>query len=793
MLRRHPGFAGLAIGVLALGIAVNTAMFAVINAALLQPLQLPDPDRLVLLSISPRDIDFANGGLEEQVYLDVRAGDHLLDGIATFTSRQASLTGAGEPVPIGLGTVTPEFFSVLGVRPALGRAFRGGDERATDDNVVLLSDWLWRTRFGARPDIIGATVTVDRVPRRIIGVMPPHAGPLWQQDAWIPLEIRVDPAFSQGRTVIGRLKKTASIPELRDELTALATPGMTQLGAAPTDWVASVVRAKEYYVGDARRLLWMLAGAVGFVLLIACSNVASLCLARAEERSRELAVRAALGAGRGRLVRQLLTESVVVSLVGGLLGLLATVLGVRVLVAAVEEGNLTLVSPVRIDMTVAAFTCGLSILAGVVFGVAPAFGSRRSVGAIAGGRTATRAHGRLHAFLVIAEVALALVLLSGASMLTKSLLRMRSVDTGFSTNHLATVSFDLPSASYRSIEDLRAFQDAMLERLRAIEGVRRAAAVSAVPFGGNMFAGQFTLKDGRQWPQDEMAYKQYVTPAYFDAMGIRMRAGRSFSDRDRVGAPGVVVVSASVAQEFWPGKSAVGQEISGSDHPAAADWLTIVGVVDDVKQSSPREEHALAIYRPYAQATQASVTVQPPLGSQLTFVMRTAPPAYEIASAVRTAVRGVDKDLPVPVVQSMDDLIARATATPEFQSRLLSAFAALGLVMTVVGLYGVLTYSVSRRMREFGIRMALGADRVRLIRRVVNESLGLAAAGIAIGAAGAFVVMRALRDFLFGVTPADPPTFLGVSFLLVIVAVGAAALPARRASRVDPAVTLRAE
>jgi predicted permease len=794
MLRRHPAFAGLTIAVLALGIGLNTAMFTVINAVLLQPVRLPDPDRIVLLSVSPKDFDFPNAGLEEQSYLDVRDGDHLLDGIATFSSRQAILTGAGEPTTIGLGSVTTQFFSVLGVRPALGRTFASDDDAATRDDVIVLSDWVWRTYLSARPDVIGQRIAIDGVSRRVVGVMPANPGPLLEYDAWIPVAIRVNPAFSQGRRVVGRLKKTTTIDQMRSELEALVEPAMAKTGASRSDWIATVVPVKKYLVGDVRFLLAVLACAVGFVLLIACSNVASLFLARTEGRARELAVRAALGAGRGRLVRQLVTESVVVSLAGGLVGFLLTLVSVPAILSIAEDGSLPLVSPVRVNLTVFAFTCGVSVLAGVLFGMAPALRSRRTINEVAApGRAVTRPHDRLHGSLVIVEVALSVVLLSGAGLLAKSLFHMRAVDTGFPTRQLATLSMDLPASAYRSLEDLRTFQEEVVTRLAPVPLVQHAAAANFVPFDGEMFAGQYTLANGRQWPPDEMAYKVYVSLGYFETMGIRLRSGRLFTGQDRSGTPQVTIVSASVASEFWPGQSPIGQRISPEDHPFASDWLTIVGVVDDVKESSPREDRALAIYRPYAQATQATVVSQPSLGSHVVFVMRTTSDPHAATSVVREIVRSIDRNLPVRSLDSMEDLIGRTTATPLLQARLLGTFAGVGLLMTMVGIYGVLAYSVSQRTREFGIRMALGADRARLIRSVMRRAAILTLAGIFIGAIGGIGLTTILQGFLFGVAPTDPATLISVAVLLLVVCVLAAARPAMRASRVDPVSALRAD
>ena len=603
--------------------------------------------------------------------------------------------------------------------------------------------------------------------------------------------VRTSPRAGQ---VLGRLKRTTSIAQMRAELEALVAPSMARMGAKRSDWTASVTSVKEVLVGDSRQPLLILAGAVGFVLLIACSNVASLFLTRAEERAPELAVRAALGAGHGRLVRQLLTESTVMSLAGGLFGVFVTIAGIGVIARIAENADLLIVSTIRVDLVVLVFAAAVSLISGVLFGIAPVIRRQRGINELAGaGRSLTRSHERFHRSLVVTEIALSLVLLSGAGLLAKSLHRMRAIDPGFLPSHVAVLALDLPASRYQSIDDVRALQERMLVRLRAIPTIERAATSNFVPFDHNMFAGQFTLAGGRQWPQDRMAYKVFVTPTYFDVMGIRLRAGRLFTADDNKRAPAVAMVSASFAREMWPSQSPIGQRLTDTEHPAATDWLTVAGVVDDVKQSGLAENHPLAIYRPYEQATSATVTTQPSLLAATTVVLRTRSNPYKIASPVRTVVRDIDKDLSVWRLQSMDDLIAQSTASPIFQARLLATCASLGLVLTMVGIYGVLAYSVSRRTRELGLRMALGADRRRIVREVITRSALLTSIGIGAGTIVTIALSNVLRRFLFEVTPTDPSTLIGVALLIMAVSIAAAARPAIRASAVDPATALRTQ
>jgi putative ABC transport system permease protein len=790
LCRRHTAFVCLVVAVTALGIGLNTAMFTVLDAVLFRPLPAADPDRLVFLSINPTNFDYGNAGLPEQAFLDVREGDHLLDGLAATNSIQANLTGIPDPASIGVLQVTTNYFSVLGVQPSIGRAFG-----ATEDNVIVISYWLWRTHLAKRPGVIGSHVTVNGIDLEVVGVMPEKPGPFWRHDAWVPLRVHPTHGFTESRPAIGRLKRTTTRTQLRSELDALASPSMTQMGVAHSEWTAAVTSVKDTLIGDVRRPLLFLSCAVAFLLLIACSNAASLFLARTQERSRELAVRAALGAGRGRLVRQLLTEGVFISLLGGAAGVLATVTGLNVIVRLVEARDLPIVGPVRVDLPVLAVACGLSILSGVLFGLAPAFGSRRASHAHATAlRSVTRAHARTHAALVVIQVALSMTLLCGAGLLMKSLYRMRAVDAGFAPERLAVLSLDLPPSRYRSIADVRALHDAVLAAFKTAPGVQSAAAADFLPFGHDMFAGQLTLRTGQPpWPPDGMAYKMFVTTAYFDVMGIQLRRGRFLDDRDTQRTSAVALVSESFAGEAWPGQDPIGQRISESEHPTAADWITIVGVVNDVKQAGPTEDRALAIYRPFAQATPAAVTGQPSLVARTSFAIRATGDPSVSAAAIRSAVRSVDRDLPMQSLTSMNDLMAEAVTTPQFYAQLLGAFAALGLALTLIGIYGVLAYSVSRRTREFGICAALGADRQWLIFAILRQAMVMTVIGIGIGLIAAASVATTARAFFFEVTPADPTIMIGVSVLLLATSAIAAIIPAMRASRVDPAIALRAE
>lgn len=785
LLRRHRGFAALTIGLVALGIGINASMFTVLNAVILRPLPYSDPDELVVLSMTPKDVGFGAVGMPSEVFQDARTADRLLEGMAAFTTAQGALEVAGaEPVQVSVRSVTSSYFDVLRVGPAQGRTLTTSDDTPGSPAVVVLSDALWRGALTSRPDVIGLHVKIDGTLREVVGVMPPKSGALLQSDAWVPMSVHTAVGNEAWPSVIGRLKPRTSREQLSAEFEALQAPRLRARGEDPTQWKASVLPLKDYVVGDVRGSLIALASAVGFVLLIVCSNVAHLFLARTEQRARELAVRASLGASRARLVRQLLTESVVVSFVGGGIGVLLTVAGTRLVATLATSASLPFMTDIAVDGRVLLFAAILCALSATISGLGPAWRSRRLVAAsMALGRTATPGESRLHGVLLVGQVALSLVLLVGAGLLIRSI---RAADAGFPTQGLGTMTVDVPPSTYPSTLTLAAFHEQVLATLTALPPVRTAAAVNFVPFGGNMLASQFTLDTGRPWPDDEMAYNLCVSEDYFRTMGVRMVAGRAFSNADRSDGR-VVIVSASFAREFWPNESALGRRLSETDHPHAGDWLTVVGVVEDAKQSSFEQDIPLTVYRPLTQAPQRLSL------AHMTYVFRTDGDPHALALPMRTALHRLAPGLPVPAVASMDELIGERLVAARFQAQLLGAFALAALGLTLVGIFAALAYAVSRRTRELGVRIALGASRTRIVTSVLQRSLILAVTGVVVGTMAAWGLATILQDVLFGVRPADPLTFVAVAVLLILGALGAAAIPARRASRVDPVVALRAE
>jgi putative ABC transport system permease protein len=547
---------------------------------------------------------------------------------------------------------------------------------------------------------------------------------------------------------------------------------------------------KELLVADVRQSLLVFAGAVGFVLLIACANVANLFWGRAAGRQQEMSVRSAIGAGRWRLVRQLLVESTMVSLLGGAAGILLAFWAVPALMALAPTGKIPRMEMIRMDGWVLGFTFGVSLITGIVFGLAPALqATRRDVreSLKQSGRSQTRRHDGMRSALAISEIALALILLTGAGLMLKSFLRLQAVHPGFEPANMMTMTVDLPDSSYQTAAQMRTFHSRTLAALSGLPGVRAAVAVNWRPLSEFLTVGDFQMENGKPLPRGYMVDKPCVSPGYFRAMGIRLVRGREFTEADGGTAPGVAIVSQSVARSLWPDKDPLGRRISMKDHPKAGDWLTVVGVVDDVKQQGLAKKSDPAIYQTYLQVA------QPFFLSHMTFLVRTDSSPQGIALAMRAVLREMDKDQPVQSIATMESLIALTTAEPEFQARLLGTFAIMALVLAIVGIYGVLAYSVAQRTKEIGVRVALGAQTADVLRLLLRRALLLVGAGVVIGAAGALGVTRVLAKFLFEVKPSDPGIFAGVALTLACTALAACVLPARRAMRVDPIVTLRHE
>jgi putative ABC transport system permease protein len=785
-LRRAPGFALVAVATIGLGIGVTTAMFTVLNGILLRPLPFREPDRLVALSYGPPGTLMQRGGrLDDGHFLDVLESSSPFAGLTTFANRQMTLTGVGDAEQRNAAAVTTEFHDVLGVPPALGPGFAA---RASEPGspTVILGDALWHARFGADPQIIGRTVTLEGVRRTVVGVMPPGFDFPNDAELWVPLIIRRDPNNSLSRPAIARLRDGVAIEQARAAFATIAE----RWGGTANDSSGvrpSVIPLKALVVGEVSRPLMILAGAVALVLLIACTNVTNLLLMRMGTRDREIAVRAALGAGRARLIRQLLTESVLLAAGGGVLGILIAIGGVRMLLAIVPPGTMPRTDEIRIDAAVLAFTMAAVALVGIAVGLLPAFQAtardlRESLAENA--RTHSPRRGRLRSALVVAQMAVALVLLIGAGLLVRSFQRIRGVALGFRPEHALAMTIELPVARYPTPAAMRDMHGRLLDGLARIPGVDAAGAVNWRPFGTMHISGDFQV-DGGTVPPGYNAYKPAVSPGYFQAMGITVKRGRPFTRLDDGTALKVVVVSQAIADRFWPGGDPLGGRVALVDRPTAGDWMTVVGVVDDVVQLSVMAGTTPAIYQPLTQ-----VASQFFLG-HMNFVIRSTAGPAAIAPLVRGVVREVDPNLAVRTVATMDRVVLASVGDRLFQSRLLGAFSVLALLLAAVGIYGVMAYSVAERRHEIGIRLALGAHAGRVVRMVLGRTLALVIPGVVVGSVCALAVTRVLARLLFEIAPTDPPTFAGVALLLSAVAIGAAFIPARRAARVDPVQALR--
>jgi putative ABC transport system permease protein len=788
ILVRTPGTSLAAVVALALGIGANTTIFGVVYGVLLRPLPYPDADRIVLVW---QDMRQRGGPSDEWAtpgnYVDWRAETRVFESLAVATGGGAILTGGGEAEQVPAGFVSSAYFDVFGARPALGRAFRADEELPTAPRATILSDALWKRRFGGDPAILGRSIVVNGVSSQIVGVMPPGFEPAIvgpRAQLWQP--VRINPAApSRGAVVLrafARLRDGVGLEQASAHMSAVATR-LERLHPENRDAGVRLEPLFERVVGAARPAILVLAVAVGLVLLIACANVANLLLARASGRAREMAVRAALGAGRRRLVRQLLAESLLVAGAGAAAGLLIAVWGVEALVAASPAGTPRL-ELVGIDGVVLGFTAALAVLTGLAFGFAPALHASRADlgGALREGGRGTAGGGRaLRRALVVAETAIALVLLVGAGLLLRSFVELQAVDRGFDSSNLLVGSVAPPRARYAEPAQVAGLYDRLVERLRAVPGAESSALVSVLPLSGDDTDMSFDI-EGRPTPtrpsEQPVAWYRVVSSDYLRTMRIRVVRGRGLGDQDQAAAPGAVLINESLARKYWPNEEPIGRRISVGDRS-----FTIVGLVADVRHRGPRTRADTEMYVHYRQLPERGTTI----------VVRAASRPELLAPAVRDAVRSVDADLPVTGVAKMSELEADAVAEPRFVMLLVGLLAGVALTLALVGVYGVLSYAVAQRTNEIGVRMALGATRHDVLALVVGDGLRMVALGGAIGVAGAIAAGRALQTLLFGVSAADPATIAAAALLVAATALGACWAPARRATRIDPMEALRYE
>ncbi|HEV2492438.1 MAG TPA: ABC transporter permease [Terriglobia bacterium] len=793
VLARNPGFTAVAILALALGIGANTAIFSVVNAVLLRPLPYPDSDRLVTLWGTKKSAGFAGPiTICEPDYPEWRDQNRVFDAMAGFRWQTANLTGAAEPARLIGFAVTSSFFPLMGARPALGRAFSPDEERAGHDNVVLLSHSLWQNHFGSDPSVVGKPVTLDDRILTVAGVMPEGFAFPNQADYWTPAVLATD-CHNTTMRVIARLKPGVKIERAREDVAVIAQRLGQDRHRPDPGWTWTLVRLQDEMSSDLRPSLFLLLGAVGVVLLIACANVANLLLARASTRQREIAIRSALGASRARVIRQMLTESLLLALAGGALGLMAAGWSRDLLVSLLPHnlagpGLINRIVAVRLDGWVLGFTLLISVVTGLIFGLAPALeASNLGVGEALkeGARSSSGlGRGRLRNTLVVAEMALALVLLVGAGLLMRSFARLTSVDPGFSAVHLLSMNVELPDSRYQTAGQMIAFERQALARLASLPGVEHAGAVFGLPFGETLISGDISVEG--QPSARAGARKLVVSSDYFQTLGMPLVKGRFFNDHDTENSPQVLIISQSVANHLWPHDDPIGRHIDPSGN-TTSNWYTVVGVVGDVKQRSLDETLNPVIYTPYAQSP------IPFMMQDITFVVRTAPDPAALIGPARRAIDEVDPNLPVFDAATMSQLVSQTVDEPRFNTFLLGVFATLAVLLAMVGIYGVMSYATSQRTHEIGIRMALGAEREDVLKLVVGQGIRLTLAGVGIGLAGAFALTRLLAKFLYGVGPLDLATFAGAAVLITAVALLAAYIPARRATRVDPMVALRYE
>ncbi len=799
MLLKSPGFALVTILALALGIGANSAIFSVVNAVLLRPLPFKTAERLVFLSEWSQQVP--NMSVSYPNYQDWREQSTSFEQLAAFRSAGYTLTGAGEPERLDTREVSASFFPALGVAPVLGRDFTADDDKPGANRAVIISHGLWQKRFGANPNVVGQPVTLNNQSHTIIGVLPQNFE--WQApvDVYAPIGLEADKMQDRdshpGIYLLGLLKPGVSVAQARADMDGISARLAQQYPKSNEGTRYTLVKLQERATQDIRAALLVVLAAVGFVLLIACANVANLLLARAASRSKEMAIRTALGAGRGRIVRQLLTESVMLALAGGALGLLFAMWGIDALLAVIpDDVPRLLVMNIGLDTRVLVFTLVVSIITGLLFGLAPAVQISKAnlnealkEGGRSGGSGAHR--NRVRSVLVVAEVALSLMLLIGAGLLMRSFMHLQHADVGFNPDNLLTMRVALPDARYTQNAQVENFYRALLQRLEALPGVQSASVTRGLPMNGGIESG--VTAEGHETTNIKdmtVAVNLTISPNYFRTMEIPLVKGRYFTDQDNTGAPAVAVIDEQMAARFYPNEEALGKRIKLGGGQSPFPWMQIVGVVKHVKHYGPDEEGRVEIYRPYFQLPNVP---DAQLSRGMSLAVRTTGEPTSMTAAIRNAVHEIDKDQPISNVQPMAQIVAAAVASQKFATWLLGIFAAAALLLAALGLYGVMAYSVTQRTHEIGVRMALGAARRDVLRLIVGQGMRLTLIGVSLGLVGAFLVMRALASLLYGVSAADPLTYGGVALLLAGVALVACLIPARKAMNVDPLIALRYE
>ena len=787
-LLKRPGFTAIALVALALGIGANTAIFSLVNAVVLQPLPYPEPERLVWVwgnfpggnraSVSPAD------------YLDFRSQNKSFEQFAATVSitSTTTLTGSGEPEPLNASVVTGNYFQALGVTPALGRGFSLDNEKPGNDQVAIISYELWQRRFAGNPGIVNQRINLDSKSFEVIGVMPKNLTFPQTADLWVPLNFDGNPELRVRKAhflrPLGRLKPGVTMAQAQSDTDGIATQLEKQYPNSNTGWSLRLEGLRDRLIGSSKTSLFILFGAVGFVLLIACANVANLLLVRAAGRQKEIALRTALGASRFRIVRQLMTESLLLAIIGGTIGALIAAWGIDLLVL-LSGNTIPPTATVRIDATVLAFTLVTTVITGLLFGLAPALRTMKlnlsdtlKEGGRSGGEGTLK--NRTRSLLVVFESALAVVLLIGAGLLIRSFIALQNTNPGFDANNVLTMRVDLPRGKYDTPEKASSFFQQLEQRLSGLPGVEKVGFITELPLTGQPNDAPFTV-EGRPAVargQEFGADFRRVNQNYFEALRIPLLRGRNFTPQEVRDNARMIVVSESLVNTAFPNEEALGKRLMTvlSDKP-----FEIIGVVGDIR-------HRSLEFQPYATMYLPTFT-----SGRMNLTLRTQGDPMSLVPAVRKEVSGIDPEQPVAAIRTMDEWVDRSTATPRYRTTLLGLFAAIAMILAATGIYGVMSYSVAQRTHEIGIRMALGARQGDVRRMVVGQGMLLVAVGLGIGLLTAFGVTRVMNTLLFQVTAKDPLTFLAVAGLLSIVAFVACFIPARRATKVDPLTALRYE
>jgi len=787
-LLKRPGFTAIALLALALGIGANTAIFSLVNAVILQPLPYRDPDRLI--SVYGTRNRSTQGSVGPTDFLDYRSQNKTFEQFAASGSMMLpmNLTGSGEPERLNASIITGNYFDTFGVRPALGRGFSLENEKTGQDHVTVLSHAFWQTRFGGDPNIVNKTINLDGKAYEVLGVMPAEVVLPQPAQLWVPINFDADPEMKMRNARflrgIGRLKEGVTLDQAQTDTDLIAAQLEQQYPDSNTGWSLRLIPLREILVGGSRTMLFILFGAVGFVLLIACANVANLLLVRAAARQKEIAMRTALGASRLRIIRQMITESLLLAIFGGALGALLAVAGVKLLVSLGED-NIPRTANVKIDATVLAFTLLISLATGLLFGLAPAIRTMKEnlvdalKDGIRGGSEAT-VKNRTRSLLVVFESAIAVMLLIAAGLLIRSLVALQNVDPGFDPNNVLTLRVDLPRQKYNTPEKASNFFEQLETRVAGLPGVEAVGLITDLPLSGEARDMPYRV-EGRPATSD-IAFVDFrrVNKNYFSAMRIPLRRGRNFTEQEVRQSDKAIVVSQAFVDSVFPNEEALGKRLiiwSGiKDEP-----YEIIGIVGDIRDQSLQGEPSATMYVPTRELLFVNL------------VIRTQGDPLSLVGGVRKEVNALDPDQPIAAIRPMTEWVAMSAAGARYRTTLLGLFALLAMILAATGIYGVMSYSVAQRTQEIGVRMALGARPLDVLKLVVRQGMMLALIGVIVGLAGALALTRVMSSLLFGVTERDPITFVAVAALLIVVAFISCFVPAHRATRVDPLIALRCE